>query len=674
MYTDKDLVTNQLERERSGIRNTSTSKTAIKESNATKYSVRDYAKEQLMRKRKGIRNSAAVKGFLDGYNAPSEAIRKMTGFSDSVQSKINNYKDQKELVLSDPKIKSAKITNNSTTVSYDTSDLSDAKVHKVTSYKDGSSKEIFVSKDGKKKTVIMRDQYNEATSKTVYGGVNSLSRNLSEYCHDRKVKNAAKAYNERKEKEAFKQEIKQQEELHKWKNLSGGMKVGRVGKNAGKGVKTAGKVGGKAARGGAKGLKMGNEAMQRGLEFNAVEYAVEKTKQAAARKAKKEASKKVREAFHAAIKGMMKMAIRMLCWIVGLIVAMFTYMLPVAIILLIILLVIVFVMMLFSSSYGRYKPTHPFPNMVDNENYYETYFYRELSSSYNLMKYNLYNENLSAAETYLTYPTIWKNEYEDYRWGLSFYDKALEACKALYLFESYDLDAMAEAKADGDNSDCPWFIIDTDEERARANKIIGYMVSYNVNDTEWSVSFTPPGKYYNEFNLSTEDFPEELIPLTGCPVRIERYFTMPDDINYSLLPLEQRKIIGAANQYLNYACALDEEPGGEYISQLKFLEKTFRDAGRITYISQPPLYWNPLEGAYSLDTWYNSCEIVDSPQPGDIVFFQNTYTSPFAVTEAGIYAGNNYMIYAGSSCVHYVKIDTQYWKDHFYAYGRLKSR
>lgn len=59
-------------------------------------------------------------------------------------------------------------------------------------------------------------------------------------------------------------------------------------------------------------------------------------------------------------------------------------------------------------------------------------------------------------------------------------------------------------------------------------------------------------------------------------------------------------------------------------------------------------------------------------QAGDIIFFQGTYDAGETITHVGIYAGHNDMIAEGGANVHYTSLNTAYWKEHFYAYGRPK--
>ena len=56
---------------------------------------------------------------------------------------------------------------------------------------------------------------------------------------------------------------------------------------------------------------------------------------------------------------------------------------------------------------------------------------------------------------------------------------------------------------------------------------------------------------------------------------------------------------------------------------------------------------------------------------GDIIFFKGTYNSGSPISHVGIYVGGGYMIHAGNP-IQYTRIDTPYWREHFYGFGRPK--
>ena len=58
-------------------------------------------------------------------------------------------------------------------------------------------------------------------------------------------------------------------------------------------------------------------------------------------------------------------------------------------------------------------------------------------------------------------------------------------------------------------------------------------------------------------------------------------------------------------------------------------------------------------------------------KPGDIIFFTGTYDSAGAVSHVGIYVGDNMMLHCASGGVQYARMDSKYWTEHFYAFGRL---
>lgn len=71
---------------------------------------------------------------------------------------------------------------------------------------------------------------------------------------------------------------------------------------------------------------------------------------------------------------------------------------------------------------------------------------------------------------------------------------------------------------------------------------------------------------------------------------------------------------------------------------------------------------------------YNNYVNPISPQEakaGDIIFFSSTYPSGSPVSHVGIYMGNGEMIHAGNP-IKVSSINTPYWKEHFYSFGRVK--
>ena len=69
---------------------------------------------------------------------------------------------------------------------------------------------------------------------------------------------------------------------------------------------------------------------------------------------------------------------------------------------------------------------------------------------------------------------------------------------------------------------------------------------------------------------------------------------------------------------------------------------------------------------------YNYCTPVSpaDAKPGDLIFFQGTYASSDTVTHIGIYVGNGQMIHCGNP-ISYASINSSYWQQHFYSFGRL---
>ncbi len=97
---------------------------------------------------------------------------------------------------------------------------------------------------------------------------------------------------------------------------------------------------------------------------------------------------------------------------------------------------------------------------------------------------------------------------------------------------------------------------------------------------------------------------------------------------------------------------------------------SFDCSGFVSYVLANSIY--PGFGRDTAQGIYNRCTPVSraNAQPGDLIFFSGTYNAGRPVTYIGIYIGNGQMIHAGKP-VQYASIDTPYWTEHFYAFGRL---
>jgi len=80
-------------------------------------------------------------------------------------------------------------------------------------------------------------------------------------------------------------------------------------------------------------------------------------------------------------------------------------------------------------------------------------------------------------------------------------------------------------------------------------------------------------------------------------------------------------------------------------------------------------------GRTSSQGFYNMSRPVhpSEAQPGDLVFFHSTFSSPNFITHVGIYLGNGQMFHTGSNPngVEIVNINTPRWQSHLHGWGRL---
>ncbi|ASN06209.1 C40 family peptidase [Virgibacillus necropolis] len=88
----------------------------------------------------------------------------------------------------------------------------------------------------------------------------------------------------------------------------------------------------------------------------------------------------------------------------------------------------------------------------------------------------------------------------------------------------------------------------------------------------------------------------------------------------------------------------------------------FDSSGFINYVFEQAGI--PLDRTHA-GMWENNGTHVDTPSPGDVVFFENTYQE--GVSHSGIYIGNNQMIHAGTeeTGVEVTSLDYNYWQSRY---------
>ncbi|MGN7175579.1 LysM peptidoglycan-binding domain-containing protein [Cytobacillus sp. SAFR-174] len=74
-------------------------------------------------------------------------------------------------------------------------------------------------------------------------------------------------------------------------------------------------------------------------------------------------------------------------------------------------------------------------------------------------------------------------------------------------------------------------------------------------------------------------------------------------------------------------------------------------------------------GRYSTDGYYSRSYYISQPQPGDLVFFENTYRQ--GISHMGFYIGNNQFIHASSNGVEITSLENSYYKKHFDGFKRF---
>lgn len=120
-----------------------------------------------------------------------------------------------------------------------------------------------------------------------------------------------------------------------------------------------------------------------------------------------------------------------------------------------------------------------------------------------------------------------------------------------------------------------------------------------------------------------------------------------------------RKLITEAEKYLGYPYVWGGSSPSTSFDCSGFVCWVFKNSG--VY----PLHRTTAQGIYDQCTPVRPADA----KPGDIIFFKGTYNTS-EVSHVGIYVGNGMMIHCGNP-IQYASVNSSYWTQHFYTYGRL---
>ena len=150
--------------------------------------------------------------------------------------------------------------------------------------------------------------------------------------------------------------------------------------------------------------------------------------------------------------------------------------------------------------------------------------------------------------------------------------------------------------------------------------------------------------------------------LFGDSPYVDKYITNPPadyDVNPEYLNDEKFAVlITEAEKYLGYP----------YVWGGSNPDTSFDCSGFVSYVLTNSGLVNTgrlgAQGLYNISTPVSKA----NAQPGDLIFFVGTYDTP-GVSHVGIYVGDGVMIHCGDP-IQYTSINSSYWQQHFYAFGR----
>ena len=293
-------------------------------------------------------------------------------------------------------------------------------------------------------------------------------------------------------------------------------------------------------------------------------------------------------------------------------------------------------------------------------------------------------------------------------------DADMLAAEAAYAGMEADLQSYLDSYASTHSYD--EYLFDLDEIGHDPYVLISLLTAYHsgawtLADVQGTLSMLFDRQYILTETVTTETrygAGGRPYPWTVCSVRLENFdlshlpaYLLDEDgmslyASYmatlgnrpDLFPVSQYPNASQQQNYLDYDVPPEALADAQFAAMLEEAEKylgfpyvfggsspstSFDCSGFVSWVINHSGWDVGRLGAKAL---CNLCTPVSSAnaKPGDLVFFINTYNAPDpnAPTHCGIYVGNNMMLHCGNS-ISYADLNSSYWQDHFFCYGRLPT-
>ena len=293
-------------------------------------------------------------------------------------------------------------------------------------------------------------------------------------------------------------------------------------------------------------------------------------------------------------------------------------------------------------------------------------------------------------------------------------DADMLAAEAAYAGMEADLQSYLDSYASTHSYD--EYLFDLDEIGHDPYVLISLLTAYHsgawtLADVQGTLSMLFDRQYILTETVTTETrygAGGRPYPWTVCSVRLENFdlshlpaYLLDEDgmslyASYmatlgnrpDLFPVSQYPNASQQQNYLDYDVPPEALADAQFAAMLEEAEKylgfpyvfggsspstSFDCSGFVSWVINHSGWDVGRLGAKAL---CNLCTPVSSAnaKPGDLVFFINTYNAPDpnAPTHCGIYVGNNMMLHCGNP-ISYADLNSSYWQDHFFCYGRLPT-